>query len=47
MSTEYTKIEPMQGFGKTLFGNKSEKEEIEYGRGFGDPTTDYIEVNDD
>jgi len=45
MATKHTQIEPI-GFGLSPFGDPSaEKEEIEFGRGFGDPTTQHTEDN--
>ena len=44
MATTYYKIEPDPGFGKNPFGNTG-KEAREYGRGFGDPTTEHQENN--
>lgn len=50
-SVTYVNWEPFddyQGFGRTPFGDpSSDKDALEYGRGFGDPTTDYTENEDD
>lgn len=47
MSTTYTQIEPL-GFGLSPFGEvATDKIEIEFGRGFGDLKTVYVEDNDE
>ena len=47
MATTDTQIEPL-GFGLSPFGEEStSKIEIEFGRGFGDFKTAYVEDNDE
>ena len=43
LSTPISKIEPI-GFGVTGFGNPNNKEEKEYGRGFGDSKTKHTTI---
>jgi len=44
-STPIKKVEPI-GFGISQFGNPNNKEEKEYGRGFGDPKTKHTVITD-
>lgn len=47
IGTQYIQVEPI-GFGLSPFGHPSDdKNEIEYGRGFGEPLTRYIDNEED
>ena len=47
MPTDYKDVEPA-GFGRTPFGSPSDDDDQkEFGRGFGDPTTQYTDYTSD